>query len=172
MTETTTAVLTNVAALATPEERLDYILAWAEAEHAKKLAGERSEWDQGFWAVAKTDKTGPMGLEPDCGSACCLAGKAVAIVGGLFLMEEAPYGPTNRVRADYAEMPDGRRVEIEIEARKILGLTWDQGAALFEGDNDIAAVRRIIGEIKAGELYPEAGPDEGHDDEYGDDDEW
>lgn len=168
MAETLTITpLTTVTALATPEERLDYLLAWAEAEHAKKLDGQPSEWDQGCWATAKTDKTGPMALEPDCGSACCIAGKAVALVGGLFLMEVAPYGGTNRVRADYAEMPDGRQVEIEAEARKILGLTYDQGAALFEGDNDIAAVRRIIGEIKAGELYPDRGPDE-YDDEYWD----
>ncbi len=155
----------------TAEGRLRWLLDWAEAEHAKKLAGQPSEWDQGFWAIAKTDKIGPMGLEPDCGSACCLAGKAVAIVGGLFLMEKAPYTGTNRVRADYAEMPDGRRVEIEAEARTILGLTWDQGAALFDGDNNITAVRRIIAEIKDGEMYPEAGPDNYDDEDY-DDDEW
>ncbi len=132
---------------------LDGLLAWAEAEHAKKLAGQPSEWDQGHWAISRPNGTP---IAASCATACCLAGKTVAALGGRFLLEE-DYGRGYQIATD-AELPTGKRVNVEDFARV-------QADALFEADNDIASIRRIVQEIKDGVEEPEAGPDEGYDDD-------
>lgn len=138
---------------------LDALLAWAEAEHEKQQKGLPSEWDQGSWA-----KVAP---QVACGSACCIAGKAVARAGGVFLL---PVGPRpGRTTTDFAEMPNGREVYISDEAEDLLGLNSDQADALFEQDNTIEDVRRIIAEIKEGETSPLSGIEYREQDDEDDD---
>ncbi len=161
--------MTNDPDLITPEHEeptmtpnhaeLDALLAWAEGEHDKEVQGLPSEWDQGTWAASRTNLQ-PSAQSPSCGTACCIAGKAVARQGGVFLLEQ-PFAGATRLRADYAEMPNGRRVMIETEAEEILGLTRVQADALFDADNTIASIRRIVQEIKDGVEEPEAGPVDG-----------
>lgn len=122
---------------------LDALVAWAESEHAKSVAGNPSEWDQGTWATARP--------EVSCGTACCIAGKAVARAGGVFLIEP------DTSTAYLAEMPGDRKVEIDVEASRLLGLTYEQGSALFWSGNDINSVRRIVDAIKEGDLEPAYG---------------
>ncbi len=126
---------------------LDALLAWAEGEHEKQAAGLPSEWEQSFWAV-NYDTLGKPAPSPDCGTACCLAGKTVARAGGVFLIRPE-VGSTWE-----AEMPGGKSVAIEDEARTLLGLNDEQAEALFFEDNEIEDVRRIIAAIKAGDEDP------------------
>ncbi len=151
-------------AMPTPNiEELDALVAWAEAEHEKKKKGLPSEWDQGTWAAQRSNLP-PSEQSPECGTACCLAGKAVARQGGVFLLE-TPYFGAN-MRADYAVMPTGQKVMIETEAEAILGLTRPQSDALFDADNNLPAVKRIVQEIKDGVEEPDIGPDYDEDDDY------
>lgn len=58
---------------------LEMLEFWAEREWAKKEAGKPSEWDQGVWMSRRGEEvTGTA-----CGTACCLAGKAVLITPGV-----------------------------------------------------------------------------------------
>lgn len=127
---------------------LDALLNWAEAEHAKKLRGEPSEWDQIHWAVNPIQYARYWDQQPppvDCGTACCLAGKAVARQGGVFKIGRDGV-------AAYADMPDGKTVAIDDYAQQILGLSEHQADTLFEGYNTIEDVRKYIQEIKDGDL--------------------
>ncbi len=138
MTETLTA---PAAGLAPFTPTLEGLLAWAEAEHAKKLAGQPSEWDQGHWAIQRPDGTP---IAASCATACCIAGKTVAALGGRFLLEET--GDTDQIATE-AELPSGDVVDVEDFARVQLGLDYAQADALFDGDNPIHDVRRIIGAL-------------------------
>lgn len=146
MTETTAP-----APVVTPT--LDNLLEWAEAEHAKQLAGKPSEWDQGHWAVDVARYNAWMGtnipVPVDCGTACCLAGKTVAWMGGKFLVNDEDGA------ASYAKMPSGEIVMVEALAEQTLGLTSAQADALFDGDNKIENVRYVVQQIKDGIEYPE-----------------
>lgn len=58
---------------------LEMLELWAEREWQKKQNGEKSEWDQGIWmSVRGEEETGTA-----CGTACCLAGKAISITPGI-----------------------------------------------------------------------------------------
>lgn len=129
---------------------LDALLAWAEVEHAKSLQGLPSEWDQGHWATDYTATAAHLrpAAVPSCGTACCIAGKAVARIGGQFIIDP------RRGYAFDAVFPDGRRVEIDEAAQEILGLTRHQAEALFYSGNSIEDVRRIIQDIQDGDPYP------------------
>lgn len=57
---------------------LDLLELWATREWDKKEKGLPSEWEQGTWMTMRGEEvTGTA-----CGTACCLAGKAVAITPG------------------------------------------------------------------------------------------
>lgn len=137
-----TATPTETPAFVPFTPTLEGLLAWAEEEHAKKLAGQPSEWDQGHWAIHRPDGTP---IAASCATACCIAGKTVAALGGRFLLEE-DYGLGYQIATD-AELPTGERVDVEDYARVQLGLDYEQADALFDGDNTITDVRRIIGAL-------------------------
>ena len=144
---------------------LDDLLAWAEAEQLKKDKGQPSEWDQGHWAINVPAYNAYWGVRKavpavNCGTACCLAGKTVAFMGGKFLIEADSDGT-----AVEAEMPDGTTVFVEGFAEQVLGLTTAQADALFDGDNTIENVRFVIEQIKDGVEYPDRFPNESYDDE-------
>lgn len=128
-------------------ERLDSLLEWAEAEHAKAEAGLPSEWDQTRWA-ARTD----------CGTVCCLAGKT-AIEDGLVL-RALKDGNIHEFR-----LPTGEAVYPADYARNALGLTIGQSRPLFDEDNGIEDVRDIIRQIKNGVQWPELDRDDTDDGE-------
>ena len=143
-------------------EALDRLLAWAEAEYEKQQQGKPSEWDQGHWAISLPNGTP---IDASCATACCMAGRTVAWDGGRFLLEEDPFVGNGRMTAGSAQMPDGRMVEVDEYARRRLGLSSGQAAALFDGDNKIADVRRVIQQIKDGEAWPEGASDYYEDDD-------
>ncbi len=137
MTATVTPTETPAFVPFTPT--LEGLLAWAEAEHAKKLAGLPSEWDQGHWAIQRPDGTP---IAASCATACCIAGKTVAALGGRFLLDDV-YDRGYQTATE-AELPSGDVVDVEDFARLHLGLDYEQAEALFDGDNTIHDVRRII----------------------------
>lgn len=98
---------------------LDMLELWAEREWEKKAKGLPSEWDQGTWmSVRGVESTGTA-----CGTACCLAGKAVAITPGVEILTydyedgSEQYAPVTDMAAfgaerewsyafDYVKLPD------------------------------------------------------------------
>ncbi len=121
---------------------LDALLAWAETENDKQEKGLPSEWDQGTWASRVSYLS--------CGSACCIAGKAVARQGGVFKFTE---GVSYAYMAVMPTSPEPQ--PIEDTARRILGITQSQADALFNSNNDIDDVRTCIAQIKDGVIWPE-----------------
>lgn len=67
---------------------------------------------------------GSWASQNECGTTACVAGRAVILHGGKPLYESDGL-------AMQAEMPDGRVVEIEAEAARILGLDEFQALDLF-----------------------------------------
>lgn len=58
---------------------LEMLELWAEKEWAKKQAGLPSEWDQDTWMTKRGEEvTGTA-----CGTACCIAGKAIMVTPGV-----------------------------------------------------------------------------------------
>lgn len=58
---------------------LEMLETWAEKEWEKKQAGKPSEWDQDTWITKKgEEQTGTA-----CGTACCIAGKAIQVTPGV-----------------------------------------------------------------------------------------
>jgi len=138
-----TVTATGTATLTPIEIDLDTLLNWAEIEYKKQVQGLPSEWDQGHWAIRRPDGTP---VNASCATACCLAGKTVALDGGRFILD-TDYGQGFQ-GAFFAEMPDGQRVDVEAYAASRLSLTKRQARALFDGDNTIHDVRRIIADLK------------------------
>lgn len=81
---------------------LDMLELWAEREWAKKEAGLPSEWDQSKWlTVAGAERTGTA-----CGTAACLAGKAILTTPGVTFTEweNSAYQPI----VDFSAYSQGR----------------------------------------------------------------
>ena len=93
------------------------------------------EWNQRDWAVRNS-----------CGTAFCFAGHASARAGA------KPVWVPRADEADIADaslctLPDGTERAIVSHAREVLGL-WDHWhTSLFDGDNTLADLRRIITRI-------------------------
>lgn len=119
-------------------ERLNHLLAWAEAEDLKAQAGLPSAWDQTVWSNS-------------CGTACCIAGKVALEDGGKPVARE--YGQMKLVNE--FRMPNGQEVEPEAYARRELGLTDDEAEALFESNNDLDRLRGLVAAIVAGTFEAE-----------------
>lgn len=102
---------------------------WAEAEAAKPEWAR--EWDQGAWWVDARFDTAR-----DCKTAFCIAGWTCFADGA------------DRDPRFTSILADG--TQVSTYAAHALGLTEVQAAALFDGGNQIADVRRIAEDI-AGE---------------------
>lgn len=100
------------------------VVEWAEAEAAKPLLGR--EWNQGNWAVKL----------PSCGTAFCIAGKAV-----FESIPDAELRPGTFIPVHLDLYVDGVLVSWEEKGMEVLGLTEREADALFSGGNDIETVR-------------------------------
>jgi hypothetical protein len=118
-------------------ELLRKTIEWAESESVKAAAGERSEWNQGTWLRTN-----------DCGTACCVAGK-VAYDEGFRVLDDV-------LGVNTGKIIDADGVESDLSISEIaqdrLGLSHNAGAALFDGDNDIADLWHIANVITNGEI--------------------
>lgn len=126
-------------------KRLDRLVAWAEKEDEARRAGKVSEWDQGTYARRIA---APL---PNCGTACCLAGKVA-------FEDRVPlhwYGVGSRhyevANSTDLEDPDGYGlITVHTYAARALGLDPYQASALFDADNTLSVVRELVAAIKQG----------------------
>lgn len=125
----------------TPDmQQIEDLVAWAEAESTKESG---SAWNQEDWVTPNV---------PECGTAYCIAGKAVSNAGYSMLIESGPAG----VNFVYdAEAPDGRGSDIGDLAQQLLGLTEEQSEVLFYAYNTIEDLKRITKELASGESLEE-----------------
>ncbi len=134
----------------TPVPNRDSLLAlkaWAREEDNKRLAGKPSEWDQshyfnttgGSWAPGVKDF-------PTCGMACCIAGKTGLLAG---------YQPVFKGNESFSMTVkiDGEDRDVDEFAREYLGLTWGQANVLFDADNKISDIEKIIDRILDGDQF-------------------
>lgn len=175
-----TAALTALAAQAEAPDLsginfglLEMLELWAEREWEKKEKGLPSEWDQGVWVTARgAELTGTA-----CGTACCLAGKAILVTPGVtFTQSSNDYTPADLLNAasgigfdnvlvpaamvpddvaDWAEkvLQNGQEyysMFAQTAGRVILGLNHRESTSLFSGANGIEDVRRIVADIRSG----------------------
>jgi hypothetical protein len=103
---------------------------WAEAEAAKPHPQERL-WDQSSYAQPS-----------NCGTAYCIAGYAV--INGVPGAEAEVNG-----WGDYYLRVNGEIAHWGTEGCEVLGLTYEEGDALFADDNDIQRVREVAEQIAA-----------------------
>lgn len=131
------------------KKRLVELAAWAASEDAKRQLGLPSEWDQSGWLTRRADL--------DCGTACCIAGKVTLEDGGVPVMHLGAGSWTDRwltdvregTSATYVQFPSGRRVTAEDYAQEALGLTDRQAMLLFNGDNELDDIIRVVAELIA-----------------------
>lgn len=118
---------------------------WAEAESMKPR--ELCQWYQGAWSKVVTEdmrfidpETDEFYLKsPECGTAYCIAGYADQLATGGVEYTVGFDSETGQWRSS-----------IEVSAREVLNLTWEQADDLFFMNNTIEDVRRIAEKI-AGE---------------------
>lgn len=78
-------------------------------------------WEQGYWAT-----------KTDCGTAHCVAGWACTLSGQQIEMRTSGLG-------NYTA--EGHVSDV---ARRLLGLTPLRGHALFDGENDLDTIERLV----------------------------
>lgn len=105
-------------------------------ETLARIEANPAEWDQTSYR---------------CDSGMCFAGWACDLSGGTW-----PFPPTSYSYAHYLDavdgdpvdevkVIDGRRVVVaQDRARRILGLRWAVAGRLFEADNDLVDLRRLV----------------------------
>lgn len=92
-------------------------------------------WDQTWW---RTERVG-------CGTAYCFAGWAAMLSGAAFVRLE------DRTLSNEFVIPagGGDSIWIQTYAGQALGISSDKAMDLFNGDNTLADLRRIVGELVA-----------------------
>ena len=101
---------------------------WAETEAQKPYRERR--WEQSRWKVEK-----------ECGTAYCIAGYVIELQGGYEWDRDEVWG-------DCIRSSDGLGVErVSTVANRLLGLTPEQGDALFYPGNNIQRVRHVAERI-------------------------
>lgn len=90
-----------------------------------------------------------------CETGMCFAGWACELDGGKWAFPLGA-GCNNETflvacddddAGDTFELDGQEVVDVEIRARRILGVTEDQGDELFQADNDILDLRRMVGQL-------------------------
>ena len=97
-----------------------------------RIKDKPETWDQSAWAITSDV----------CGTAYCFAGHALAELGYKMICDAS--APDGQLYASDAVAPNGRQVSIEEMARKKLGLTWDQASQLFNGDNSLDDLEKMV----------------------------
>lgn len=101
------------------------------------ITAHPEEWNQDVWAK-----------RTECGTACCLAGTALAIQGYEFDWDNN--GPLMSLLGESFWLTDGRGIdEAAIEE---LGLTNDEADRLFDGDNSLHTLWSLAEDFTDGEI--------------------
>lgn len=145
--------------------RLLRLAVWLAGEQAKKDLGLPSEWNQSTWLRRSRDLA--------CGTAACAAGHIFLEDGGQPTRISASLsvnGGNYTDQIDWVEARDGvdwgrgtlpgsdEEVSVEEYARNVLGLTREQGARLFAGENDYPKMMTVIKDLLTLADPPEPEP--------------
>lgn len=89
-------------------------------------------------------------VRTDCGTACCFAGWAATLDGCVWYVRDDDLAEDDL--DGWAELITigGATVGVGEHAAKILGLSRYDADRLFDGGNNLTALRRIVGELIAG----------------------
>lgn len=155
----------------TPDlERIDRLIAWAEVEYEKMLAGLKSEWDQGDWVHELwADPDGENDDFTVCGTACCMAGR-VGLEDGV-LINLTP----DTIFTEERELLGGGRIiqqaPVARYARNVLGIVRDDWRIgdLFAGENKIGDLKRIRDNIAESVRQPRLWSEEEYQQGYDED---
>src|SRR5882672_2525517 len=107
----------------------------------KQIKTHPETWQQGTWAINfdLMRERGQEGVqEVNCGTACCIAGHAVARAGYEFVW------PNHSAQTELAIDGDGNLRLIETLAAEILGLDENQADELFSAANELDEIRELI----------------------------
>lgn len=107
------------------------------------------EHNQTVWAWRADLDIALTKMIPHCGTAMCLAGHTVVLAG-----RKIDWATATR-SGEAVRVVDGGR--ISDEARKLLGLAYDQAEALFDDGNSLADLWRIAGELTDGAIVSPVG---------------
>lgn len=118
-----------------------------------KIEAEPERWYQGWWV-----RYVPISANV-CDTAYCFAGHAVILHGAELVEYDDDDMPDVFVKAPPGE-PQGQYRELDLQdvdgqalpsidayACHVLGLSRDQGSRLFDSENDLLTLRRIVGEL-------------------------
>lgn len=117
-------------------------------------------WEQGWWRTVYVENQfgPPRRLQifqeadgPVCGSSMCLAGWTAEMAGGTWAPDWQGRAWLVREAGDVISDAYNDRsglVHVFDRARSLLGLTTTQAEQLFDGDNTLAGLRRIVAELR------------------------
>ncbi len=113
-------------------ELLLELKAWVRSEWEKKQSGLSSEWDQHAWARST-----------ECGTVCCVAGKAALLKGW------TPQFISNGYKLTSTFTKDGSFADAGEIARDALDISEDDAELLFDFSNTVEDIEELIDELVA-----------------------
>lgn len=137
-------------------ELINKLEDWVVEQDELRQAGKPSEWDQNTWA-----------RKTECGTACCIAGKAVQLTGHeLLFMPAYPVSRPDGTEYIAWDVKEGGMIS-EV-ARRELELTEREAVVLFDEDNDLESLQGYFEDLRRGVTFEEeyADDEEDWDDDF------
>lgn len=113
------------------------------------VEANQDRWHQGAWRIALADLDGPEDQPERCGTAFCFAGWKCELDGVTWKQAIPTWsgGDAFGDERDMIVMPTGGVISAERYARKAFGLTREQADLLFDPENELDDLRRIVAEL-------------------------
>lgn len=101
-------------------------------------------WDQGMWFVLPTANMRTSVIDPPCGTTLCIAGWAVTLSG--YKLATA----AGVREGGWCVSPGGQREAIDVIARALLGLDFEQAVELFYSgaETSLAEIQAQFAELR------------------------
>jgi hypothetical protein len=105
------------------------------------IEAEPEMWNQGYWGLAPI--SGERGeVMPACKTAKCVAGWAVSLRDYDLVYDQSWRNAASTETCKHIVTGESKR--IDAAARDLLGLSFADSDRLFNGDNDLDAIKSII----------------------------
>lgn len=152
------------------------LICWAEADAHDLVYPKYRGWgtyDQGSWSVTDqpdlTDEERQELRNGACRTSYCIAGQAVnqadfrivyrgRSTAELCIQQEETGRTTRLGRPILRDVPGARERHIDLVAREVIGLTEEEGDALFSGGNDIDNLKRYANTFMLARALPPLFP--------------
>lgn len=117
------------------------------------IKSDRKRWFQGSWARAKAKRK--TDTVETCNTAMCFAGHAVALAGAKIKWESSDVFDRQFPvwEASQCRLPHRGTEMISDAAQRILRLNSYQADALFDGNNKLKDIRKVLDRIESGDLF-------------------